>query len=171
VVTAIRLQCTVEELGFRRFASAERHLKPPKRWSGCSAASARASSASAEIVDRCSFSLDQLTYQYPVEYEGGETPMQKLERLTWEGRSRPLSQGHSRQGRQNLRHEFDLIGRKKIAPYFLTVHEIVSRRARWASSARARFGRQLSRLLLPRRHLGESEGSQSPVRTLPVQRA
>ena len=28
---------------------------------------------------------DQLNYQYPVEYEGGETPMQKLERLTWEG--------------------------------------------------------------------------------------
>ncbi len=29
------------------------------------------------------FSLDQLRYQYPVDYEGGETPMQKLERLTW----------------------------------------------------------------------------------------
>ena len=30
VVTAIRLTCTVEELGFRRFASAERHLKAPE---------------------------------------------------------------------------------------------------------------------------------------------
>ena len=29
VVTAIRLGCTVDELGFRRFASAERHLKEP----------------------------------------------------------------------------------------------------------------------------------------------
>ncbi|MEA2845145.1 MAG: error-prone polymerase, partial [Rhodospirillaceae bacterium] len=30
VVTAIRLGCTVDELGFRRFASAERHLKEPE---------------------------------------------------------------------------------------------------------------------------------------------
>src|SRR5471030_1269247 len=30
VITAIRHTCTVEELGFRRFASAERHLKPPE---------------------------------------------------------------------------------------------------------------------------------------------
>ena len=38
-----------------------------------------------EIVERCNFSLKQLSYQFLNEYEGGETPMQKLERLTWEG--------------------------------------------------------------------------------------
>jgi error-prone DNA polymerase len=60
-----------------------------------------------------------------VEYEGGETPMQKLERLTWKG-APSLSRRSAREGRQNIRHEFDLIARKEIAPYFLTVHEIVT---------------------------------------------
>ena len=37
VVTAIA-GCTVDGLGFRRFASAERHLKDPEEMRGCSAA-------------------------------------------------------------------------------------------------------------------------------------
>ena len=79
-----------------------------------------------EIVDRCKFSLDQLRYQYPVEYEGGETPMQKLERLTWKGAAFRYPEGVPDTVAATIRHEFDLIARKEIAPYFLTVHEIVS---------------------------------------------
>ncbi len=80
VVTAIRLGCTVEELGLPPLqASAERHLKEPAEM----APPVPSSSAchllnTQEIVQRCSFSLRQLTYQYPVVYEGGETPMDKL---------------------------------------------------------------------------------------------
>src|SRR5207248_9529171 len=85
VVTAIRLTCTVEELGFRRFASAERHLKAPEEMHRLFRRHPHAIERIQEIVERCNFSLDQLTYQYPVMYEGGETPQDKLVRLTWAG--------------------------------------------------------------------------------------
>jgi len=131
VVTAIRLGCTVEELGFRRFASAERHLKTPEEMARLFRRHPHAIDCVQEIVGRCNFSLDQLTYQYPVMYEGGETPMQKLERLTWQGAGEryPPSKypgGLPDKITSTIKREFDLIERKKIAPYFLTVHEIVT---------------------------------------------
>jgi error-prone DNA polymerase len=125
VVTAIRLGCPVEELGFRRFSSADRYLKEPKEMARLFHRHPRAIAATQEIVERCRFSLDQLTYQYPVEYEGGESPMQRLERLTWAGAAWRYPGGVPNEVATTIRHEFDLIGRKKIAPYFLTVHEIV----------------------------------------------
>ncbi|MFI5033943.1 MAG: error-prone DNA polymerase, partial [Reyranellales bacterium] len=127
VVTAVRLKCTVEELGFRRFASAERHLKPPEEMERLFRRHPHAIERIHEIVDRCQFSLDQLRYQYPIQYEGGETPMQKLERLTWKGATRRFPGRIPQKVLTNLRKEFDLIASKEIAPYFLTVHEIVEK--------------------------------------------
>jgi error-prone DNA polymerase len=127
VVTAIRLGCTVEELGFRRFASAERHLKTPEEMARLFRRHPHAIERIREIVDRCNFSLKDLSYQYPVMYEGGETPMQKLERLTWRGAARRFPKGIPEKVVANLGKEFDLIAHKKIAPYFLTVHEIVAK--------------------------------------------
>ena len=127
VVTAIRLKCTVEELGFRRFASAERHLKPAEEMARLFRRHPHAIERIREIVDRCDFSLKDLSYQYPVMYEGGETPMQKLERLTWKGAARRFPENVPPKVVANLRKEFDLISSKGIAPYFLTVHEIVEK--------------------------------------------
>ncbi|HLG44658.1 MAG TPA: error-prone DNA polymerase [Reyranella sp.] len=127
VVTAIRLKCTVEELGFRRFASAERHLKKPEEMERLFRRHPQAIRCIREIVDLCDFSLKDLSYQYPVMYEGGETPMQKLERLTWKGAARRFPKGIPEKVVTNLKKEFDLIAHKKIAPYFLTVHEIVEK--------------------------------------------
>jgi len=125
VVTAIRLGCTVDGLGFRRFASAERHLKEPEEMARLFRRHPRAIERTQEIARRCTFRLDQLTYQYPVLYEGGETPMDKLARLTWEGAAWRYPDGIPADVANTIRHEFELIERKKIAPYFLTVHEIV----------------------------------------------
>src|SRR5262245_18992797 len=121
VVTAIRLGCTVDELGFRRFASAERHLKDPREMERLFRRHPSALARTQEIADRIAFSLDQLSYQYPVMYEGGETPMQKLVRLTWEGAARRYPKGVPREVADTIGHEFELIEHKKIAPYFLTV--------------------------------------------------
>ena len=126
VVTAIRLGCTVDALGFRRFASAERHLKEPEEMARLFKRYPRAIERTQEIVKRCSFTLDQLTYQYPVTYEGGETPMDKLKRLTWEGANGLYAGNIPGKVVKSLQNEFDLIARKQIAPYFLTVHEIVT---------------------------------------------
>ncbi len=125
VVTAIRLGCTVDALGFRRFASAERHLKAPAEMARLFRRHPHAIAATQEIVRRCTFSLRQLTYQYPVVYEGGETPMGKLMRLTWEGAAWRYPDGVPEEVASTIRKEFELIALKDIAPYFLTVHEIV----------------------------------------------
>ena len=127
VVTAIRLGCTVEGLGFRRFSSAERHLKSAAEMQRLFRRHPHALERVQEIVGRCHFSLDQLTYQYPIEYEGGETPMQKLERLVWKGVAFRFPKGPSDKVLGNIRKEFALIEQKGIAPYFLTVHEIVEK--------------------------------------------
>jgi error-prone DNA polymerase len=125
VVTAIRLGCTVDELGFRRFASAERHLKDGTEMARLFRRHPHAIANTQEIVRRCTFSLRQLTYQYPILYEGGETPMDKLARLTWEGAKWRYPKGVPDKVANTIRHEFELIQKKGIAPYFLTVHEIV----------------------------------------------
>lgn len=125
VVTAIRLGCTVEELGFRRFVSAERHLKDPAEMARLFRRHPHAIAHTQEIVKRCGFSLRQLTYQYPVVYEGGETPMDKLIRLTWEGAKWRYPGGVPDKVSSTIQREFALIGHKEIAPYFLTVNEIV----------------------------------------------
>ena len=127
VITAIRHTCTVEELGFRRFASAERHLKSAEEMERLFRKHPHAIDCTQEIVSRCNFSLRQLRYQFLKEHEGGETPMQKLERLTWEGAAFRYPQGVSDKIAQNIRKEFALIREKEIAPYFLTVHDIVKR--------------------------------------------
>jgi error-prone DNA polymerase len=126
VITAIRLGCTVDALGFRRFASAERHLKEPEEMARLFRRHPRAIERTQEIVQRCSFTLKDLTYQYPVMYEGGETPMDKLARLTWAGATKLYSGKIPDKVANSIRHEFELIDRKQIAPYFLTVHEIVT---------------------------------------------
>jgi error-prone DNA polymerase len=126
VVTAIRLGCTVEELGLRRFASAERHLKEPAEMARLFRRHPHAIAHTQEIVKRCGFSLRQLTYQYPVLYEGGESPMDKLIRLTWEGAKWRYPEGVPNKVAGTIRREFALIDHKGIAPYFLTVHEIVN---------------------------------------------
>lgn len=125
VVTAIRLGCTVEELGFHRFASAERHLKTPEEMHRLFRRHPHAIDRIQEIVERCIFSLKDLRYQYPVVYEGGETPMQKLARLTWKGAAWRYPEGIPDKVTRTIRHEFALIEKKRIAQYFLTVHEIV----------------------------------------------
>ena len=50
VATAIRLGCTVDQLGFRRFASAERHLKEPEEMARLFRRHPRAIAATQEIA-------------------------------------------------------------------------------------------------------------------------
>ena len=68
VLTCIREGCTIDDLGFRRERSADRHLQAARtKWPGCSPATPSAVARTQEIADRCRFSLDELRYQYPHE--------------------------------------------------------------------------------------------------------
>jgi error-prone DNA polymerase len=86
VVTCIRHNVTIDELGDRRERHADRYLKPPDAMQRLFARYPEALARTVEIVERCRFSLDELAYQYPEEgADPSLTPQQTLEKLTWEG--------------------------------------------------------------------------------------
>ena len=85
VVTCIRHNVTIDELGDRRERHADRYLKQDEMqrlFTRYPEALAR----TVEIIERCRFSLGELAYQYPEERaDPSLTPHQTLENLTWEG--------------------------------------------------------------------------------------
>ncbi|WP_312406397.1 error-prone DNA polymerase, partial [Brevundimonas sp.] len=126
VVTCIREGCTIDDVGFRRTRTADRHLKPVREMHRLFTRYPEALARTLEIADRCRFSLDELAYQYPKEAAlPGLTPQQALEQLTWEGAESRYPEGLPDTVRASLRHELGLIESLGYAPYFLTVHSIV----------------------------------------------
>ncbi|MDP8995205.1 MAG: error-prone DNA polymerase, partial [Pseudomonadota bacterium] len=127
VVTAIRSKCAVDELGFRRERYADRHLKAPEEMERRFAALSDAVRATAEIAERCTFSLRELSYQYPDEIViSGRSPQDALERLTRGALAAKFPEGVPRNYADLLEHELKLVGRLGYAPYFLTVNSIVA---------------------------------------------
>jgi hypothetical protein len=57
----------IDELGDRRERHADRYLKSPEEMHRLFVRYPEALARTVEIVDRCSFSLDELAYQYPEE--------------------------------------------------------------------------------------------------------
>ncbi len=126
VVTAIRHNTTVDALGFRRERHADRYLKPPAEMARLFARYPDALARTAEIADRCRFSLDELRYQYPEERDDPAlTPQQTLAALTWQGAATRYPEGVPPEVTATLKHELRLIEKLDYAPYFLTVHSIV----------------------------------------------
>ena len=126
VVTAIRHNVTIDELGHRRERFADRYLKPPEEMHRLFGRYPEALARTMEIMERCRFSLDELAYQYPEEKLFPDlTPQQALEKLTWEGAAERYPEGLPDKVRGNLEHELRLIEKLEYAPYFLTVNAIV----------------------------------------------
>jgi error-prone DNA polymerase len=126
VVSCIRQRCTIDEAGFRLDRHADRFLKDPAEIQRLFERHPRAFQRIGEILDRCTFSLDELRYQYPSETDPGETAQEKLERLTWEGAAKRYPDGVPDVVAATCRHELHLIEELGYAPYFLTVHAIVN---------------------------------------------
>ncbi len=126
VVTAIRHNATIDNLGFRRERHADRYLKPPTEMHRLFARWPEALARTLEITARCRFSLDELRYQYPEERDDPAlTPQETLERLTWEGAASRYPEGIPDEVTAALNHELTLIAKLDYAPYFQTVHSIV----------------------------------------------
>ncbi len=84
VLTATRLRTTVAEAGFARFPNGERHLRRIERLAELYPAAWLAESIA--IAARCTFSLDELRYEYPEEIApAGETPTSWLRAMTEAG--------------------------------------------------------------------------------------
>ena len=126
VVTCIRHGCTIDDAGFKRERYADRYLKPPEEMRRLFQRFPEALDRTHEIMDRCKFSLDELSYQYPEEaLIPGLTAQQALAQLTWEGAKQRYPDGVPPEVIAILKHELGLIEKLQYAPYFLTVNSIV----------------------------------------------
>ena len=84
VLTAIRIGTTVEDAGYALFPNGERHLRTIEQLATMYPAGWLA--ASVAIAARCTFSLDELRYEYPEEIAPpGETPASWLRAMTEAG--------------------------------------------------------------------------------------
>ncbi len=126
IVTCIRNTSTIDDIGFERERHADRYLKPPEEMARLFPRYPEALARTLEIVERCKFSLEELTYQYPEEaIVPGKDAQQSLEHYVWECIPNRYPEGLPPSVLKVIRHELDLIRTMNYAPYFLTVFSIV----------------------------------------------
>ncbi|ABB75886.1 error-prone DNA polymerase, DnaE-like [Nitrosospira multiformis ATCC 25196] len=124
-MTAIRLSQPLAACGYALQPNAEQHLRtrlelaqlyPPELLQ-----------ETLSIAARCTFSLDELRYEYPDELTGtDETYTDYLRRMVENGMRWRFPKGASIKVRKQIEHELKLIADLKYEPYFLTVFDIVS---------------------------------------------
>jgi len=126
VLTAIRLNTPVAEVGLELSANAERHLKPPLEMARLFRRHPQALAETLRFAEELSFSLSDLQYNYPDEpTESGLGPQAELERLAREGAARRYPSGVPHSVIKRIEEELALIERLNYARYFLTVYDIV----------------------------------------------
>ena len=132
VVTCIREKCTLPHAGFRLAVNAERHLKAPDEMARLFKNFPDAIARAVEIANACTFSLEELKYEYPDEpVPPGKTAQRHLEDLTWAGAAERYPKDRFPNGvptevKERLSEELALIAKLDYARYFLTVHDVVA---------------------------------------------
>ncbi|RWC25477.1 MAG: DNA polymerase III subunit alpha [Mesorhizobium sp.] len=126
VLTAIRLNTPVAEVGLQLAANAERHLKPPMEMARLFRRHPQALAETLLFAQELTFSLSDLQYNYPDEpTESGLGPQAELERLAREGAAERYPAGVPASVTKRIAEELALIERLNYARYFLTVYDIV----------------------------------------------
>jgi len=127
ILTCIRETTTIEEAGLQLAANAERHLKSPAQMARLFRGHEDAIARTLEIAEACRFSLDELVYEYPDEpVPPGLTAQAHLEALAWAGARWRFPEGVPEKVVETIVKELALISDLNYAPYFLTVHDIVT---------------------------------------------
>lgn len=124
VLTAVRLRRPIADCGRQRLINAEQHLRPRDRLARLYPGEALAETLS--IAQRCSFSLDEIRYEYPDEIcPNGLTPADYLRQQAFLGAQRRFGATIPDLIQRQLEHELQLIAELGYEAYFLTVHDIV----------------------------------------------
>ncbi|HET6724465.1 MAG TPA: error-prone DNA polymerase [Gammaproteobacteria bacterium] len=124
-LTAIRLKQPLSAVRGQLYANGERHLRSRARLARLYPPALLAETGA--IAARCTFSLDELRYEYPEEITpAGLTPAAHLRALTDAGAARRWPNGASKSVREQIERELALIAELRYEPYFLTVHDIVN---------------------------------------------
>ncbi len=123
-LTAIRLNTPLATLGYALPPNAEQHLRSRLRLARIHPAELLEQTL--EVAARCSFSLDELRYEYPQEIvPAGHTPASWLRRLVFDGVPARYPGGLPPTVAAQVQHELALIAELRYEPYFLTVADIV----------------------------------------------
>ncbi|TVS13361.1 MAG: error-prone DNA polymerase [Gammaproteobacteria bacterium] len=125
ILTAIRLQRPVAELGRAMQPNRERCLQPIERLRQRHPPELLAESVA--IAERCQFSLDELRYEYPEELiPPGTTASGHLRALTLAGARRRWPEGMPAHVSELVEKELALIRELGYEHFFLTVHDVVA---------------------------------------------
>ncbi len=123
-LTAVHQGLPVAQCGFALQANAEAHLRTRQRLAQLLPPQWLAHTVT--IAARCTFSLDELRYHYPLEAVlPGQTPAQTLRQYTEAGALERYPAGMPPDIRVRVEHELALIAELHFEMYFLTVHDIV----------------------------------------------
>ncbi len=126
VLTCIRIGATLETAGRRLPPHAEHHLKPPAEMRRLFAEAPDAVAETLRFLAGISFSLDELSGDYPEELRAGyPTPQAALEAFAREGAAWRYPDGVPAKIVNALAHELGIVAQLGYAAYFLTVHDIV----------------------------------------------
>ena len=126
VLTAIRCGTTVGKAGTLLFPNSERTLKSPAELLALFSDLPEVVGRTLEVSDACTFSLDQLRYQFSKEeLPEGLTAMQFLVQLTEEGLRGRYPNGVPDDVRRQILKEFHLIEALDYPGYFLALWDIV----------------------------------------------
>jgi error-prone DNA polymerase len=125
-LTAVRLGSTVDAIRGALLTNGERHLHERRRIAERFAALPGALERTIEIAGRCTFSLDELNYEYPeADVPAGRTAREHLAHLTWQGAAQRYPDGIPEKVRELVAHELALVAELGYEAYFLTVFDIV----------------------------------------------
>ena len=126
VLACLREKTTIDQMGRRALKNGERHLKSESAMRSLFTGYQDALDASAEIVDRVQFSLDQLRFDYPSESgDRGESAIGRLRTASEQGLRRRYPGGAPERVRVQVAKELRIVEKLGVAPYFLTVHDLV----------------------------------------------
>jgi error-prone DNA polymerase len=124
VLSATRIGEPVAECGYRLAPNAEQHLRSRLRLANIYGPAAL--NETLRIARLCTFSLDELRYEYPDEVvPAGHTASSYLRMETWTGAHRRFREGIPARVQAQIEHELALINEMRYEHYFLTVYDIV----------------------------------------------
>ena len=128
VLCCIRDKTTLDEAGWKLAPNAEACLSSPRRMARLFADRPEWIAEALEVARQCTFSMSELRYRFPSDYflQPGETSDQALRRLTYERVPWRYPDGAPDAVIAQIDRELALIAQLQVAPYFLSVYEIVA---------------------------------------------
>ena len=123
-MSAIRHRMPVAKAGYRLASNAEAHLRSRLRLGNLYSADALRETL--HVAELCTFSLDELRYEYPIEaVPEGETPTSYLRKETYVGAAWRFPNGIPSNVQEQIEYELQMIADLAYEPYFLSVYDIV----------------------------------------------